>query len=209
MRTKLILSLLLGFVLAAMVGVVTYAQGPDTPPREPGAGEISTSSLDLPPGPGQTVLYMFTGAADNQNTGSPTVATVIFCTNISPVSDEPWADVEVQIVDRDGKLYSATKRIFPGQTATFSTRDTGVYDEVNSSPNWGAIINTSGDDINQGSGRILADTEDSTNLICVVKIIDPANNPPRFEARLPLYNSSGNPIDGINLKKTYLPLILK
>ena len=186
---KLVIAFTLALVaIGMMVAVATYAQepgeGPTSPPQEPGAGEISTSSLNLPPGPGQTVLYMFTGAASNQNTGSPTIATVIMCTNISPVPNQ-WADVEVQVVDRDGNSSSATERIFPGHTATFTTRDTGVYEDGES--NWGGPINIGLDDIDQGSGRILAETADSTKLICAAQVVDPATNPPAFVGSLDLY----------------------
>jgi hypothetical protein len=208
---KVVIALTLALAaIGMMVAVVTYAQGPEgeptTPPEEPGAGEISTFSLNLPPGPGQTVLYMFTGAADNQNTGNPTIATVVICTNISPVANQ-LANVEVQIVTRDSLVSSATKEIFPGQTVTFSTRDTAVYDDSGST--WSAIINLGSRVISQGSGRVLASTSGSTQVICTVKVVDPANNPPRFEARLPLYTSTGTPIDGINLNRLYLPLIFK
>jgi hypothetical protein len=67
------------------------------------------------------------------------------------------------------------------------------------------MLSTS-DSINQGSGRVLADSS-SAEIICTAQVIDPANDPPEYGVKLALYDGSGNPVG--RAPKVYLPIILK
>jgi hypothetical protein len=42
------------------------------------------------------------------------------------------------------------------------------------------------DSINQGSGRVLADSS-SAKIICTAQVLDPANDPPEYMVNLDLF----------------------
>lgn len=165
---KLVIALTLSLLAAGLALVVsTYAQN------------VGGEGIDTPPPPGQVVLYMFTGAADNQNS----IATSIHCTNYNSAAA---AALTVEIIDKDlVPVFSDSATISPGHTATFSTRDTQVFNEA-AAP-WGNIIPGDGTPIDQGSGRVMAAASGSTQVICTAQLVDPTSSPPAFMSNVTLY----------------------
>ena len=198
-----ILSISLVITLALILVVAVYAQGADTGEAVGVAGEVEGAGIADPPGAGQTVLYMFVGAADSQYNANNWIATSIHCANYGSTD----AIIEVQIIDKDGigPVMTGTETIPPDEIATFSTQTTDVYNE---NEGWGGVLvnPTTDDDIDQGSGRILADSSGSTSVICTAQVLDPIGQP-GFMTKLTLYDGSGNLVGGV--PKVYLPLILK
>ena len=162
----LVLALLLTLVLALAV----YAQEPAGDETEE-AGGISGQAP-----PGYTVLYMFTGAADN-SIGADTIATSVHCTNYG----DSTVTVRVEILDKDtDPVISGTTSIGSNRTMTFSSQYTTVYvDDV-------LLIPLGSDMIDQGFGRIMADSS-SAQLICTAQTLDPTNAPPEFIINLDLF----------------------
>ncbi|NTU64258.1 MAG: hypothetical protein HGB05_12875 [Chloroflexi bacterium] len=191
----LILSMLL--LLALGLVMVAYAQGPDGG-REPEAGGIDGEGLADPPPEGFTVLYTFTGARDTQGNVPNSGATAVLCTNAGAAN----VQVRVEISDWDNApTISGTLSIPPSGTRTYTSQNTNLYDE-----DFTMIYPTPTDNINQGSGRVLANSS-SANVICTAQVLDPVGNPPTYAVKLTLYDGSGNIVGSI--RKIFLPLILR
>ncbi len=140
-----------------------------------------------------TVLYMFTGAKDSQAGGTNSAATAIHCTNAGAASVKVW----VQISDFDNTpTISGTLTIPPSGTRTYSSQATNFYAED--------FTMSTTDNIDQGSGRVMAEGS-SSNIICTAQVLDPVGNPPNYAVKLTLYDSLGNIVGSI--RKIFLPLI--
>ena len=187
--------ILLASIVVALSGLVLawgiYAQEPKPERDGPAAQGLGGQGLADPPPAGYSVLYMFSGARDNQPSNA--YATVIHCTNYGQTT----ASVRVELFDYDGDQFGLTGSILKNRTRTFATRNTAMYEED--------YIFTLTDDLNQGSGRILSD---KTSLICTAQVVDAVNSPPHFVARLPLYNAAGQLID-VNRRKGYVPVVIR
>jgi hypothetical protein len=188
------LSLLL--LLALIPALAGHAQEPGGGRNGEGAGGGGRGLADPPPA-GYTVLYMFTGAADDDALPDPGKrATVVHCTNYGSSS----VNVRVEISDYDNNpTVDATHQIDPSHTRTFASQNTQVYTED-------SLLPSPSDAIDQGSGRIMADSS-SAKVICTVQVVDPANNPPEYGVKLTLYDRSGHIVGSV--RKVFLPIILK
>ena len=187
-----LVTILLQLVLS--LAVTAYAQEPDEGNRvedvEAQEG-FGVQGLADPPPPGFSVLYMFTGVA-NDTTTVDTIATSVHCTNFGSSTSQ----VEVQFFSSNGGVdYTATLSFDPSQTRTFSTQPTVIYAEDR---------NLNAGLLDQGSGRVLANR---SHLICTAQVLDPTHAQPVFMAKLPLFDGKGGPVGSVC--KTYLPLILR
>jgi hypothetical protein len=183
-----LLILLLGCGLAVSLAFSAYAQGEGDGPR---AAEVGGAGLDDAPPPGYSVLYMFTGVANNTTVGLR-IGTTVMCTNYGTAS----VDVRVEMFSFSGNTMWFDEATFdPGNSYTFSSQSTNIFfdDEVL----------TTGT-INQGSGRVLA-TEHT--VICTALLVDPDSDQPSFMDKLALYDGNGNPVHGS--QNLFLPAILK
>jgi hypothetical protein len=181
-----VLTLLAVVALTATWGV--YAQGEGDGPRE---AEVGDFGLQDPPPPGYSVLYTFTGVANNTTAGKR-IATTVVCTNYGSST----VNVRVEMFSYGGSVtwFKATN-VPPGASRTFSSQSTNIFfDDEN------LVTGT----IDQGSGRVLAT---GRTVICTVLLVDPDSDQPSFMARLALYDGSGNPVHAS--RKVYLPAILK
>jgi len=197
-----------GVAVVVIMVMVARAQGPETKPYAEGQGAQATGRVENPtsqemrPGEGLSgssgtgrlsetgaadllatnglsVLYRFSGVADDgaQGSASRKIATSVHCTNIDNLNT---AQVEVQVFDFSGtEVYTATMSLSPNRTKTASTQGTAVYFEdalLGGLPGTGTI--------NQGSGRILSS---NTNVICTAQVLDPLNVPPVFMSALEMF----------------------
>ena len=176
-RTKitLILTLTVVLILALALALGVSAQEPEE--REEAYemetnGAVGGMGLADPPTAGYSVLYMFTGAG-NDNTGADVMATVVICTNFG-ASD---VDVEVQLFGPTaGAMWSATATLPSNKTTTFASQLTSIYyNEID----LGALNSQ------QGSGRVLAT---STEVICTAQLVDPDSDQPSFMSGLQIYD---------------------
>jgi hypothetical protein len=120
---------------------------------------------------------------------------VVHCTNIGTTN----VQVQVQIADFDNSpTIEGTLTIPPGGTRTFSSQLTNLYVEDSTM--------TTTDNIDQGSGRILASTT-SSRVICTAQVLDPVGNPPSYVVKLTLFDSSGEIVG--SPRNLFMPLILK
>ena len=172
MKKKLVVSLALVVVLLFMIalGMAAYAQ---EPPASEEPGEIGAFGLANPPPAGFSVLYMFTGAAnDTAATGTNRqIATSVHCTNFGSTSIQATLEIFPQ---SGGTLNSNTLTISSNETETWSTQFTAVYRETT----LGTGI------LEQGSGRVLAT---SPQLICTAQVLDPLTDPPAFISELDMF----------------------
>jgi hypothetical protein len=196
-RLAVTLTLVLALILALVLALAVYAQEPAGDETEE-TGGIGGQGLNDPPPAGYTVLYMFTGATDTQDRTPNSAATVVHCTNYGDTA----VNVCVEISDWDNSpVLSCTTSIASNYTKTFFSQSSVAFYGPN------CIMSTpSTDDINQGSGRIMADSS-SAQVICTAQVVDPINNPPRYGVKLALYDGSGNLVG--RAPKIYLPIILK
>ena len=196
-KLVVILALSLALLLALVLVMGGQAQGPggDEKNEEGGVGGLGLAD---PPPAGYTVLYMFTGARDDYAELDPdTAATAVHCTNYG----SSGVNVLVEISDYDNTpTISGTIWIPPSGSVTFCSQDAPVY-AVD------VVMWSTSDSINQGSGRVLADSS-SAKIICTAQVIDPANDPPEYGAKLALYDGSGNLIGGES-PEVYLPIIMR
>jgi hypothetical protein len=196
-KVVVILALSLALLLALVLAIGGHAQGPggDEKNEEGGVGGLGLAD---PPPAGYTVLYTFTGATDAQDRTPNSAATVVHCTNYGDTA----VNVCVEFGDWDNSpVISCTTSIASNYTKTFSSQSPVSFYGLH------CIMSTpSTDDINQGFGRIMADSS-SAKIICTAQVVDPINNPPRYGVKLTLFDSSGNLIGG--MPKIYLPIILK
>jgi hypothetical protein len=191
---KTISLILFLLILVLALGMAAYAQEPPASeePSSEETGEIGAFGLADPPPAGFSVLYMFTGAAnDTAATGTNRqIATSVHCTNFGSTSIQATLEIFPQ---SGGTLASNTLTISSNETETWSTQFTAVYRETT----LGTGI------LEQGSGRVLAT---SSQLICTAQVLDPLTDPPAFMTKLTLFDSAGN---FIGQNKVYLPIILK
>lgn len=176
LRSRLLLffALSLGVTAGLIMGYVLSAQAQTgLSDRQP---EPNNSNLPAgrgpadPPPAGYTVYYLFSGAVSTAQ-----VATSVHCTNASTTV----LDVMVELADFDNlPVYTSTITMASNTTFTFSTANTGLYsDDV--------IIDTSGDILNQGSGRVMANSP-TAKLLCTAQTLDIAN-PPTYVVNLELF----------------------
>jgi hypothetical protein len=199
MKTKLLVTFTLALLLGLMLSLaMVYAQGPDREvSEEEEGGDINSMGLADPwPLPGYSVLYMFTGVANDDSTPDNNRATSVHCTNFGST----FTTVGIQFFKSDGAIvgYSPyTDTLAPGRTGTYSTQPTFFGAEV--------PLNTH--IIEQGSGRVLVNGH--SQVICTAQILQPGNDiTPTFMARLPMFDGSGNLVSSVP-QSVFLPLILK
>ena len=168
-----VISVLLLLTLVMTLAVYAQGQGDDRSEEE---GDIGGLGLADPPPPGFSVLYTFSGAADSQNSTPDTAVTSVHCTNAGTSS----VQVMVQISDFDNvPTIAGTFTIASNRSATFSSHPTIFYlDDV--------TLSATGDDIDQGSGRVLINPS-SAKVICTAQVLDPVNNPPEYVINLDLF----------------------
>jgi hypothetical protein len=188
-----LITLVLGLGLGLTLVIGVYAQGPGREVSEEETGnDISQMGLADPPSAGFSVLYMFTGVA-NDNTGEDQIATAVHCTNFGSTA----TTVEIQFFQSSGvaALPSAfTDILSSNESTTYSTQNT-LFTEI---PLNAAIIE-------QGSGRVLV--KEHPQVICTAQLLQPGAITPTFMVRLPIFDSNGNPIGGV--RQVFLPIIFK
>ena len=175
-KTWLAVSLLLSLILTlALIGVVAaQIPGGEREPDSPHAPARSPNGLADPPMAGFTPVYIFTGAADNTNAATKSMATVVHCTNYGITS----TIVLLELSDFDNiPTITGTVNISPNETRTFASQHVPYY-------GLDRTFNVV-DDINQGAGRI--SVNGPTTIICAAEVVDPNHNPPDFAINLTLY----------------------
>ena len=186
----------LASLLVLVLAMVVYAQGHGGD-REPEGGGMVGDGLSDPPPAGFTVLYTFTGARDTQAGGTNSGATVVHCSNAGAAN----VQVRVEISDFDNApTISGTLTIPPSVTRTYGSQATNLYVED--------FTMSTTDNIDQGSGRVLANSS-SAKVICTAQVLDPVGNPPNYAVKLALYDRFGNFYNAPPLAKVYLPLTLR
>lgn len=195
MKRKLVVTLVVTLTLGLILTLaLAYAQGPERETSEEEAGsDIGGLGLGDPPPPDYSVLYMFTGVA-NDNTGQNQVATVVHCTNFGTTP----TTIGVEFFLNGGSITGFnpyTDTLTANKTGTYSTQPTFFGGEV--------PLNTG--IIQQGSGRILY--KEHPQVICTAQILEPGTITPTFMAKLPLFDSQGNRVGSI--RHIFLPVILK
>ena len=169
-------------------------------PQEPGELEDQREHRDelglANPAPsGLSVLYMFTGVA-NESAGNSRFATSVHCANLGPDT----VQAEFQFFDHSAtNAYSITRSVAPNQTVTISTQNTHYREDGFVSA--GTIV--------QGSGRVLADPP---TLICTAQVLSPYEATGHysrtvFMAQLPLFDRNGSPVG--SQRKVHLPIVLR
>jgi len=178
MKKKLVVTLTLALTMGLILTLaLAYAQGSD---REVGEEEQDVQAEDVgelgladPPPPGFSVLYMFSGVA-NDDTDNDKIATSVHCTNYGSTA----ASVEVQLFTSGATgVFTVSDTLSPNETGTYSSQGT-IFTEI--------PIGTG--PIEQGSGRVLAT---APSLICTAQLlstspISPAITP-TFVSELELY----------------------
>ncbi|MEW5957249.1 MAG: hypothetical protein AB1801_05975 [Chloroflexota bacterium] len=162
MKKKLAVTLILAFTLGLILTLaIAYAQGAvKETGEEEGGGELSGLGLVDPPPAGYSVLYMFTGVA-NDSTDNDQIATAVHCTNFGSTS----TSVIVQLFTSGSGgpptvFASPADDLAPNETGTYSSQGT-IFTEIPIGA--GAI--------EQGSGRVLATTP---ALICTAQLLNPS-----------------------------------
>jgi hypothetical protein len=173
MKKKLLVTLTLALSLGLILTLaLAYAQEPTREPREEGAGgEIGGLGLaDPPPLPGFSVLYMFTGVANDNK-----VATSVLCTNFGSTA----TTIGIQFFLPGGGITGFspyTDTLVASETGTYSTQPTFFGGEVPLST--GVIA--------QGSGRVLF--KGHSQIICTAQLLQPGNDiTPTFVSELEMY----------------------
>lgn len=197
MQKKLVVTLGLALGLGLVVSLaVVLAQGPGRESGEEGVAaeqcSLEGSGLGDAPSPGFTVLYMFTGVA-NDSTGEDQIATSVHCTNFGLTA----VTVEVQFFQSGGGSALAspfTDILSAHETGTYSTQAT-LFTEF--------PLNTAG--IEQGSGRVLV--KEHTQVICTAQLLQPGAITPTFMAKLPMFDSHGELVGRV--RQIFLPVIFK
>ena len=204
-RYALLITLLLlcGLVLT----LVAHAQGPEDEEAAEGgvgaSGGVGGMTLADPPPAGYSVLYMFTGAA-NDSTGDDRITTVVLCTNWG----ESDVDVQVQFFNANGDPHTGE--------ATITAGDTWTYYPFGQGP---SILFTAGAHdtavgaadffLSQGSGRVVAT---GSRVICKALLVAPdghtaGSDQPAFMANLTMYDGNGRLVG--STRKGYLPIIIR
>ncbi|MCK6626940.1 MAG: hypothetical protein L6R45_17415 [Anaerolineae bacterium] len=201
MKMKLFVTLTLTLSLGLILTLaIAYAQGLEREPgEEESGGTISVLGVANPPPAGYSVLYMFTGVA-NDDTDNDKIATAVHCTNYG--SSAVTVTVELFTSGSTGSpavFASPPDTLSPSETGTYSSQGT-IFTEVPIGA--GAI--------EQGSGRVLAT---ASTLICTAQLLNPSPiSPaitPTFMVKLPMFDSAGNPSPGSGVGSVFLPVILK
>jgi hypothetical protein len=136
---------------------------------------------------GYNILYLVTGV-NNDNVGNDLIATVFHCTNCGDSN----ANVVIQIADVTGTdVYTAEVNVASNRTWTFATQNPPIMTVD-------TLIST--EIIQSGSARILSD---SSQIMCVVQLIDPVTTVPKFITNLPLYRVQ----EGTLTKVVVIPLL--
>ena len=172
-----LLLLSLGLILSS----ASYAQSSNTGPSAPAGPELAIGSLGLnaPPPSGLEVRYMFSGVKNKPNVGR--MATSVHCSNYD--SGLSNVNVVVEFFNNDGTTtYSATNTIAPDKSWTFSTQATQMYGSNES------VAGTGSAEIDQGSGRVLAD---SAEIACTSQVLDPSSSV-QFITALTLFDGAGS-----------------
>ena len=172
--------ILLSLALAAF-GV--QAQGPGTEPEQdikdvhaqaasPEAGV--DGGIGNPPPTGFTVLYLFTGVANETDNGRDE-STSINCTNFHASAA---VEVRVEVYNQDPTaVYAANQTIASGATRTWSTQSIQAYND-------GAIL-PAVPFIFQGSGRVLV--KQHSQVICNAQVLDANVDPPIYAVDLEMF----------------------
>lgn len=201
MKMKLSITLILGLTLGLilMLAIVNAQGGSREGGEEEAEGNISGLGVADPPPSGYSVLYMFTGVA-NDTTDNDQIATAVHCTNYG--SNAVTVTVELFTSGSSGSpavFASPPDSLSPNETGTYSSQGT-IFTE----------IPIGAGTIEQGSGRVLAT---ASTLICTAQLLNPSPiSPaitPTFMVRLPMFDSAGNPSSGGSLDSVYLPIVLK
>ena len=182
MRIKSRMGLLL--VLLA-VGVLTSAlaagaQGPvgggQENVRAPAPDTSVLGGIGNPPPAGYSVLYMFTGAA-NQAAGGRNRATAVHCTNFHASNS---VNVRVELYNYFGgtTVWTGYASIASGQSVTFNSQPIlAYYSDV--------ILTPAVPHISQGSGRVLV--QQHSQVICTAQVLDADVDPPIYVVELDLF----------------------
>lgn len=195
MKKKLLVTLILALSLGLILTLaIAYAQGPTAEPaEEEPRGELNELGLADPPPAGFSVLYMFTGANNDNNTdGADRVATTVHCTNFGTQT----TSLILQFFTVNGNeviVPSFSDTLASNETDTYSTQGTFFNETPLNLPYF-----------EKGSGRVLATTN---KVICTAQLVEPGTITPTFMVKLPLFDSNGNPIGGGG--RVFLPVILK
>ncbi len=133
----------------------------------------------------QIQIYSFAGAVDR---GDGNLATTVHCTNVGSVA----ATITVEIWNSAGnQLTAGNLALGVTETKTVSTRNTSAYSEDSIlSP---ALV------IEQGHGRVLADTAGSTDVLCAAQVLDPSNVTPISVTTLSLFDRFGVPVSELGV----------
>jgi len=147
-----------------------------------------------PPPAGFTVLYMFTGVANEPDSGRDE-ATSINCTNFH---SSTAVEVRVEVYGSNpGAPYAGNQTIASGATRTWSTQSITAYND--------GLILPSVPLLFQGSGRVLV--KEHSQVICNAQVLDADTDPPVYAVNLPIHDRFGRLVN--KLTWSYLPLIHK
>jgi hypothetical protein len=190
-------------ILLALATFGVQAQGPDPDPGNKDVqAQAAAANPDVsiaagignPPPAGFAVLYMFTGVANETDSGRDE-ATLVNCTNYHPTAS---VDVRVEVFNYTAAApYAATQAIPGGATRTWSTQSIQAYND--------GVILTAVPYVFQGSGRVLV--KQHSQVICNAQVLDADADPPVYAVKLPIYDRYGR--HAHNLTKIYLPMIRK
>jgi len=128
--------------------------------------------------PSLTTIYVGSGVYDDAGATNVGEATIIHCSNVSGVS----AQVRVLILNGGGTVSgSQTQTLAHGQTATFSTHETFIFNDS-------AVLATGL--VAQGVVNVEAT---NSAVFCTAAVIDAAGNPPVFSIPLHLVRLNPHP----------------
>lgn len=204
MKPQLSILVVIVILLALALAVFgVQAQGPDpnlgskdvqAQAETTAPGVSITAGIGSPPPVGFTVLYIFTGVANETDSGKDE-ATSINCTNYHASTA---VEVRVEVFGYDPTVtYAANQIIAAGATRTWSTQSIFAYND--------GVILSAVPYIFQGSGRVLV--KQHSQVICSAQVLDADADPPVYAVKLPIYDRYGRPAR--NLRMTYLPMIRK
>ena len=171
-----VIVILLALALAAF-GV--QAQGPGTDPDSKDVqtqAEVASIAAGIgnPPPAGFTVLYMFTGVANESDSGRDE-ATSVNCTNFHPTAS---VEVRVEIFNHDpAAMYAANQTVTAGSTDTWSTQSIVAYND--------GLILPAVPYVFQGSGRVLV--RQHSQVICSAQVLDADVDPPVYAVDLEMF----------------------
>ena len=158
--------------------LAAQAQGPvkDVAPDVADAAAVDgpAAGVGSPPPAGFTVLYMFTGVA-NESDGGNDEATSINCTNYHATTA---VEVRAEVYSYDPGSKWALNQVIPaGSTRTWSTQSILAFNDGGIFPAVGYIF--------QGSGRILV--RQHSKVICSAQVLDANADPPIYAVDLEMF----------------------